>query len=185
MPDGREPIPDELKRALFIEAGYRCAIPTCRAVAPLTIEHIEDWANVKEHKFANMIVLCANCHGLKGNRPPKLDRKALRQIKANLGIINGRYGELERRILMFMAKYPRPYNGDSFQIKFPGGLDLMLWYLIEDGILVPQQDVTQRSQEEVMRTFLNNSPLKQQDYVVTEAGWDLIAQLRDAQPVPL
>jgi hypothetical protein len=185
VPEGREPIPDELKRALFIEAGYRCAISTCRAVAPLTIEHIEEWAKVKEHKFANMIVLCANCHGLKGNRPPKLDRKALRQIKANLGIINGRYGELERRLLMLLTKYPQPSTGDTFEIKLPGGLDLLLWYLIEDGILVPQQEATQSSGQEVTRVLLDNNPLRQQDYLVTETGWDLIAQLRDAQPVPL
>lgn len=49
----------------MVEADHRCAIPTCRAVAPLVFEHIEDWAKVREHKFENMIVLCANCNGLK------------------------------------------------------------------------------------------------------------------------
>ena len=179
MPQGRDPIPAELERALFIEAGYRCAIPTCRVAKPLTIEHIDDWAKVKEHKFANMIVLCANCHGLKGDGPRKLDRKALRQIKANLGIINGRYGELERRILTYLTKHPKPCNGDSFQIKMPGGFDLLLWHLIEDGILVPQRVVTTMVLDDM------NSPLRQQDYLVTEAGWELVTQLRDAQPVPL
>jgi hypothetical protein len=123
-----------------------------------------------------MIVLCCNCHGLKGDGPRKLDRKALRQIKANLGIINGRYGEMERRILMFLTEHPKPANGDSFQLKMPGGLDLMLWYLIKDGILVPQRDMTM--------ALIDNTPLMQ-DYLVTEAGWELVAQLRDAQPVPL
>jgi hypothetical protein len=123
-----------------------------------------------------MIVLCSNCHGLKGDGPRKLDRKALWQIKANLGIINGRYGEMERRILMFLTEHPKPANGDSFQLKMPGGLDLMLWYLIKDGILVPQRDMTM--------AFIDNTPLMQ-DYLVTEAGWELVAQLRDAQPVPL
>lgn len=176
MPRDRPPIPADLERALFIEAGYRGAIPTCRVVAPLTIEHIDDWARVKEHKFANMIVLCANCHGLKGDGPRKLDRKALRQIKANLGIINGRYGETERRILMYLTGHPKPANGDSFQIRMPGGLDIMLSYLISDGILVPQRD---------MKTALMDGTPLMQDYLVTEAGWELVAQLRDAQPVPL
>ncbi len=40
------------------------------------IEHIEDWARVKKHEFANRLVLCLNCHGLKGEGPRKLDRKA-------------------------------------------------------------------------------------------------------------
>jgi cytochrome c553 len=126
-----------MERALFIEAGYRCAIPTCRVIGPLEIEHIEDWAKVKEHKFANMIVLCANCHGLKGEGPRKLDRKALRQIKANLGIINGRYGETERRVLAFLIKSPRLCNGDTLTIKLPGGFEILIHYLLEDGILAP------------------------------------------------
>jgi HNH endonuclease len=176
MPQGRPPIPAELERALFIEAGYRCAVPRCQAVAPLTIDHIEDWARVKEHKFANMIVLCRNCHGLKGEGPRKLDRKALRQIKANLGIINGRYGELERRMLMFLAGQPKLANGDTYQIRLPGGLELMLWYLIKDGMLVPMRDMTPM--------FVDDVPLMQ-DYRVTDACWELVAQLRDAQPVPL
>lgn len=83
----------------MIEAGHRCAIPTCRAVAPLQIDHIEDWAMVREHKFENMIVLCANCHGLKNEGPRRLDRKALRQYKDNLSTINDRNGDLERRLL--------------------------------------------------------------------------------------
>ena len=49
MPQSRPAIPRDLERALFVEAGHRCAIPTCRAVAPLEIEHIEDWAKVREH----------------------------------------------------------------------------------------------------------------------------------------
>lgn len=182
VPEGRDPIPADLVRALFIEAGYRCAIPTCRVIGPLEIDHIEDWAKVKEHKFANMIVLCANCHGLKGEGPRKLDRKALRQIKANLGIINGRYGETERRVLAFLIKSPKLYNGDTLTIKLPGGFDILIHYLLEDGILtpLPHRPVVKKSIYEVINDY---SPLMQQSYLVTEAGRVLIAQLRDAQPL--
>jgi hypothetical protein len=104
MPQGRPAIPRELERELFVEAGYRCAIPTCRAVAPLVIEHIADWAEVREHKFENTIVLCANCHGLKGEGQRQLSRAALRQYKANLGLLNHRYSALERRLLEDFAR---------------------------------------------------------------------------------
>ena len=30
---------------------------------------------VKEHSFENMIVLCANCHGLKGEKPRRVGGK--------------------------------------------------------------------------------------------------------------
>jgi hypothetical protein len=176
VPQGRPPIPAELERALFIEAGYRCAIPTCGAVGPLTVEHIEDWARVKKHEFANMLVLCRNCHGLKGEGPRRLDRKALRQIKANLGIINGRYGEMERRVLMYLTQHPKPAIGDEFQVRLPGGLEIMFWYLIDDGMLLPLRDMT--------TALLDGVPLMQ-DYLVTDAGWQLVDQLREAQPVPL
>lgn len=87
----------------MVEAGHRCAIPTCRAVGPLQIEHINDWVRVQKHEFENMIVLCANCHGRKGNKRGQIDRKSLRQYKANLAIVNGRYGEVERRVLDHFA----------------------------------------------------------------------------------
>jgi hypothetical protein len=35
----RPPIPSELYRAVLIEAGHRCAIPTCRQI-PIEIAHI-------------------------------------------------------------------------------------------------------------------------------------------------
>jgi hypothetical protein len=123
MPEGRPDIPRELERALFMEAGHRCAIPTCRAVAPLVIEHIDDWAMVQEHKFENMIVLCANCHGLKGEGSRKLDRKALRQYKLNLGVINNRYSDFERRVLEYFAENPR-----AWQMDLPTGLDMLVLY---------------------------------------------------------
>jgi hypothetical protein len=50
-----------------------------------------------------MIVLCANCHGRKGNGPGQIDRKSLRVYKSNLGILNSRYGEFERRALDRLA----------------------------------------------------------------------------------
>jgi hypothetical protein len=108
----------------------RCAVPTCRAVAPLHIEHIVDYAIVKEHKFENMIVLCANCHGLKGNKPRQLDRKALLQFKVNLGLLNHRYGDLERRLLENFAQ-----NSDPNIRILPGSMDLLVRNLVRDGYL--------------------------------------------------
>ncbi|GIH16065.1 HNH endonuclease signature motif containing protein [Rugosimonospora africana] len=63
MPDGRPAIPRDLQRRVLIEAGHRCAIPTCQAT-PIQIAHITDWSIVKEHKFENLIALCPTCHAL-------------------------------------------------------------------------------------------------------------------------
>lgn len=83
-----------------MEAGYRCAIPACRQ-HPVVIAHIVPWSDVRVHEYANLIALCGICHA-RFDRG-EIDRKAMLQYKANLGIVNVRYGEYERRLLEFFA----------------------------------------------------------------------------------
>jgi hypothetical protein len=99
MTEIRPPIPTSLERDLMIESGYRCAL--CSVVEPLEIEHIEEFSAVKEHTFENMIVLCANCHRRKksSSDPRHINKISLKKIKQNLILLNGRYSDLEKRIL--------------------------------------------------------------------------------------
>lgn len=97
MSSNRPAIPRPLARAVFVEAGHRCAIPTCRSLFVLEIDHINDFAEVQEHRFENLIVLCANCHTMKTKGV--IDRQAMGRYKANLADLNGRFTMLERRIL--------------------------------------------------------------------------------------
>ena len=88
----RPTIPTELKRTILVEAGHRCAIPTCRH--PTTeIAHIEPWRKVKEHKYENLIALCPNCH----TRAEKgeIDRKSLRIYKRIIQRLTDRYMKFE------------------------------------------------------------------------------------------
>lgn len=57
----RKALPAKLKIDVLTEAGYRCAIPTCR-MTTTEIAHIEPWSKVKEHRFENLIALCPTCH---------------------------------------------------------------------------------------------------------------------------
>lgn len=116
-----------------MEAGHRCAIPTCRQT-PVELAHIEPWNTVKEHTFDNLIALCPTCHTRydKGD----IDRRAMLQYKANLSILNGRYGDLERRVLRYFATHP-----DWDSIYLPKGLDILLMYLFDDGLLVEKNDL--------------------------------------------
>ncbi len=61
MPSERPAVPAAMKRAVLIEAGHRCAIPTCRQT-PVEIAHIEPWSTVKSHAVENLIALCPTCH---------------------------------------------------------------------------------------------------------------------------
>ncbi|MGI5201642.1 HNH endonuclease [Spirillospora sp. CA-108201] len=177
MPENRPHIPAELERALFHEAGHRCAIPTCRQYEPLTVEHIEDWAKVEEHKFENLIVLCYNCHMRKKSKPsPRhLDRKALRQYKANLGLLNSRYGDFERRVIEVFSMNP-----GSRVITLTGGSDtnaIHLMRLLQDEMLA----VVQAQPGDVR--FVNGGVPTVEKYYLTDSGLELVEQWKTAQPI--
>ena len=125
---GRD-IPEQLKRDVLVESGHRCAIPTCKQT-PVEIAHIVPWETVKEHTFDNLIALCPNCHD-RYDKKHEIDRKAMLQYKANLSIINYRYGDMERRILELFAEDP-----NARYVWIPGGLDILILYLIKDAMLI-------------------------------------------------
>lgn len=94
----RDPVPAEVKRAVLVEAGHRCAIPTCRATTT-EIARIVPWAESQDNSFENLIALCPNCH-TRFDQKKEIDRLAVKMYKHNLGILNNRYGEFERRLMV-------------------------------------------------------------------------------------
>ncbi|MBX9728744.1 MAG: HNH endonuclease [Sphingopyxis sp.] len=92
----RPSIPAELARRIYVEAGHRCAIPTCRYITT-EIHHIIPWATCKAHEYDNLIALCPNCH----NRADRgeIDRKALRLYKLNLRFAHDKFSQLEMDVL--------------------------------------------------------------------------------------
>jgi 5-methylcytosine-specific restriction endonuclease McrA len=83
MPSGRPAIPRGIDRAVRLEAGHRCAIPTCRATAGLQIHHIKPYARVKAHEFANVILVRSNCHSRITNG--EIDRPVSSSLQSKLG----------------------------------------------------------------------------------------------------
>jgi hypothetical protein len=98
----RDAIPADIKRAVLVEAGHRCAIPTCRATTT-EIAHIIPWAESHDNSFENLIALCPNCH-TRFDQKKEIDQKAVTMYKHNLCILNNRYGEFERRLFEVLAK---------------------------------------------------------------------------------
>jgi hypothetical protein len=89
-------LPAKLRRRILVEAGHRCAIPTCRL--PTTeVAHIKPWKEVKEHKYENLIALCPNCH--KRAERGEIDRKSLRIYKRILQRLTDRYTKFELIVL--------------------------------------------------------------------------------------
>jgi hypothetical protein len=122
---------------------------------------------VQEHTFENLIALCPTCHTRYDSGD--IDRISMKGYKANLNLITGRYGEMERRILDDLARNP---NIATFRL--PGGWDIQLMYLIRDGLIVktaPHSGV------------LINGLSATDDYAVTPTGRAFIKNWVTAQPV--
>jgi hypothetical protein len=88
----RPDIPAGIKRKVLVEAGHRCAIPTCRYIE-VEIHHIVPWNQVQRHEYENLIALCANCH----NRADRgeIDRRSLYIYKANLRFAHDKFSQFE------------------------------------------------------------------------------------------
>lgn len=130
----RPPIPRQLEREVLLEAGHRCAMPTCHQT-PVEIAHIVPWEKVQEHTFDNLIALCPTCHARYDRG--EIDRKSMLQYKANLSILSGRYCDLEQRVLRVFSQNP-----GVTRIWLPGGLYMLLMNLLDDGMILKLRQVT-------------------------------------------
>ena len=124
----RPAIATEVKRRILMEAGYRCAIPTCRF--PITENaHIVSWADSKNHSYENLIALCPNCHTLFDSG--KIDRRAMIAYKKKLMFLNDVYSRFELDVLDHLKTHKRALILGELLIK----------RLLEEGIVVHEEDL--------------------------------------------
>jgi hypothetical protein len=117
-----DPPGSEVKRRVLVEAAHRCAIPTCRN--PTTeIAHIEPKPQSHDDSFENLIALCPDC------QKKEIDWQSIRMYKRNLGILNSRYSDFERRVFDQIAETDRR----SFIVE--AGLEIPLLHAVNDGLL--------------------------------------------------
>ena len=164
----RPKIPIELARRVKVEAGHRCAIPIC-GVGSIDIAHIVPWRQVKEHKFENLIVLCSNHHRMY-DKDKKIDRQSMLMYKANLGLLNNRYGEVERRILHWFLGNPTEVD-----IILPSSFGLMVYNLVKDGLLFKAN-----TNSDIQLDGISLAPYK---YQLTDKGKDFITNWQQGMPL--
>ena len=99
----RPKIPAELKRRILVEAGHRCAIPTCRSTQ-VEIAHIKPWSKVKKHEYDNLISLCPNCHTRFDNG--EIDQKSMIHYKLQLKFAIEKYSRYEMDVLHLLYNSP-------------------------------------------------------------------------------
>jgi len=123
----RPSIPIELKRRILIEAGHRCAIPTCRAFTT-EIVHIKPWSKVEEHKYENLIALCPNCHTRfdKG----EIDKKSMYMYKDNLRFVIEKYSKFELDLLFELSNLSNNQGLPYLSIFY-----LLVKSILEEGLV--------------------------------------------------
>lgn len=63
-PRERKNLSRNIVTAVLTEAGYRCAVPTCRGILALDLHHIWGVAAGGPDEPHNLIALCPTCHAL-------------------------------------------------------------------------------------------------------------------------
>ncbi|WP_417692331.1 HNH endonuclease [Roseibium sp.] len=129
--EGRPPIPAEIRRGVLVEAGHRCAIPTCRYIE-VEVHHIVPWAKCQSHQYDNLIALCPNCH--KRADRGEIDRKSLKLYKANLRFAHDKFSQLEIDVLFEVSGL-----SDGQFVQWPAFNMLLLKRLLDAGYLAVQE----------------------------------------------
>jgi hypothetical protein len=63
-PRERDRVPMKTKLIVLTEAGYRCAVPTCRNILALDLHHIWEVSVGGSDDPSNLVALCPYCHSL-------------------------------------------------------------------------------------------------------------------------
>jgi len=128
MANDRPKIPADIQRRVLVEAGHRCAIPSCRQIV-VDIHHIVPWATRRKHEYENLIALCPICHRRAGSG--EIDQKSLRIYKANLRYTHDRFSQFEVDVL-FGAYALRDGPTDQPMV-WPPYLYLLIKRLLDAG----------------------------------------------------
>ena len=167
--DDRPAIPVRLRRQVLVEAGHRCAIPSCRQT-PVELAHIISWAKCRKHEFENLIALCPTCH-TRFDRGD-IDKKSIEMYKQSLSVLNSRYGDYEQRILQYFIDTP-----EAEDIKLPYGqnTDILLMYLLRDGLLIDLPEKRPITMSSIGRVSM--------PYKLTDKGKNFISQWKSAENI--
>ena len=64
MTKKRKYISKKARIVVLTEAGYRCAVPTCRTILAIDLHHIIHVSEGESNDPSNLLALCPTCHAL-------------------------------------------------------------------------------------------------------------------------
>lgn len=110
----RSSIPQDVRREVLTEAGYRCAVPTCRTIFVLDLHHMDKVSDGGGNTADNLIALCPTCHGL--HHRGAIPQEAIRVWKGMLVTLNRAFDKDAMEMLLFLTlkeQEERPYGFTS------------------------------------------------------------------------
>lgn len=160
----RRRVPSEQRRQVLIEAGFRCAVPTCRTILTLDLHHIVAVSKGGGNEPSNLLVLCPTCHALyeRGEIPPQ----AIYSWKAMLVALNRAFDpEALDNLLFLRSLAPR-------QLLVSGDGVLKFSRLVATGLAS-------------FALVMQNGPLVRYDVQLTEKGRLLVDAWRSGDQTAL
>jgi hypothetical protein len=103
----RKPIPQSVRQEVLTEAGYRCAVPTCRTILAIELHHMEEVAKGGSNDASNLLALCPTCHSLYHHKV--IPQEAIRVWKSVLVSLNQGFDRDTKDKLLFLALDERPH----------------------------------------------------------------------------
>lgn len=137
---------------------------------PVEIAHIEPWSKVQQHTFDNLIALCPN-HHTRFDTEKRIPAASVHRWKANLAVLNGRYSDLERRLLEEAANAPQNAMWPIHRSLF-----LLIRNLLADDMI---GRVANHGQPGIV---LNNQPVEI-FVALTPKGREFVRRWQDAEPL--
>lgn len=159
----RPPIPSELKRRILVEAGHRCAIPTCRHIQ-VVIHHIIPWTKCKRHEYENLIALCPNCHVRADSE--EIDRKSLRIYKNKLRFLHDKFSQLEVDFLFELAE-----QGEA-GVQLPDFMSFLVKRIIDAGYCY-------REKKKSGLVVVSNMNISPDLYFITDEGKEFLSDIQN------
>jgi hypothetical protein len=102
----RKALPIHVRTEVLIEAGFRCAVPTCRTILAIDLHHIVKVSQGGPDDASNLLALCPTCHALyhRGEIAPE----AILVWKSMLVSLNQGFDREAKDKLLFLAVTHRP-----------------------------------------------------------------------------
>ena len=113
-PSERSKLPLKTVTIVLTEAGYRCAVPTCRGILALDLHHIWQVAADGPDDPENLVALCPTCHALYHRGTIKPD--SIYMYKAMLVALSHAFDVEAVDRLLFLSLCPKDYlvvSGDG------------------------------------------------------------------------